>query len=130
MSNRNLLHKSKLEDFKNWLDLKGILHRAGKGSFQVLQVMTHKGWQVVFDKHTEEHFTVNEVLMPTVIKFVRESKTTKPKGDVVELLQALKSATYRLDRISQGYDYPREDMIAMVEKARDVIAKFERVGDK
>lgn len=120
MSNRNLLHKSKLEDFKNWLGLQGIQHRAGKGSFQVLQVMTHKGWQVIFDKHTEEHFTVNEVLMPTVIRFVRESKTTKPKSDVVELLQALKDCANHLDGAGG-------DKLEIAKIARDVIAKFERV---
>jgi hypothetical protein len=74
MSNRNILHKTKLDAFKYWLDEQGIPRRDGKGNYQVMQVMTHKGWQVVFDKHTDEHFTVNEVLVPMVVRFIREAK--------------------------------------------------------
>jgi hypothetical protein len=96
MSKRNLLHKSKLEDFKSWLDAEGIQHRAGKGSYQVLQVMTHKGWQVVFDKHTDEHFTVNEVLVPIVTRFIRSKK--KVPDDVSDLLEALQLIFKHYDR--------------------------------
>jgi hypothetical protein len=74
MDKRCLLHKTKLEPFKTFLDESGIPHRPGKGDYQVLQVYLPKiGWQVMFDKHSPEHYTVNEKLLPTVRRFLREN---------------------------------------------------------
>ena len=71
----NLLHKSKLDAFIAYLDANNIGHRPGKGDYQVLQVLTAKGWQVVFRKSDmPEHFTVNKALVPTVRRFIGESK--------------------------------------------------------
>lgn len=36
MARRNLLHKSKLADFKEWLSMNGIQWRDGKGSYRVI----------------------------------------------------------------------------------------------
>lgn len=73
---RNTLHKTKLEAFKAWLDYKWIPYREGKGKWQVLQVFTNEyGWQCIFSKlNAPEHFSVNEKLMPTVRKFLNETK--------------------------------------------------------
>lgn len=69
---RHILHKSKLEDFKAWLDKKDIPHRDGKGAYQVLQILTPIfGWQCVFIKEAmPEHFSVNEKLIPIVRRFI------------------------------------------------------------
>lgn len=74
--NKCLLHISKLDEFKNWLTNNDIPFRPGKGHYQVIQVMTKgDGWQVVFRKNEmPEHFSINHRLMPTVRKFIRESK--------------------------------------------------------
>lgn len=74
MANRHTLHKTKLEAFKAWLDMQGIGYRPGKGDWQVLQVLTNKGWQVIFSRlDMPEHFTVGDDLMPLVRRFL-ESK--------------------------------------------------------
>ena len=132
MSKRNLLHKSKLGALKSWLDAEGIQHRAGKGGYQVLQVMTHKGWQVVFDKHTDEHFTVNEVLVPIVTRFIRSKKQVP--DDVSELLKCLKDVIEDLELRAQVHKtLTGEEMVVPLSdgryrKAKDVIAKFDGVG--
>jgi hypothetical protein len=142
MSKRNLLHKSKLDDFKSWLDSQGIQHRAGKGGYQVIQVMTNKGWQVVFDKHSDEHFTVNEVLVPMVVKFIRETKVNptyeNPKVDHAENRMVSKVAVMpHTDEFDEVFKTLKElldvaDVPAIhwdVENnAKKVIAKFDRVG--
>jgi len=46
MANRCTLHKTKLEDFKAFLDSEGIKYRPGKGFYQVLQVQTEKYMQL------------------------------------------------------------------------------------
>lgn len=75
-ANKHTLHKTKLELFKQWLELKEIPYRAGKGHYQALQVLTPKfGWQCVFIKDDmPEHFSVNDKLMPLVRDFIRDSK--------------------------------------------------------
>ena len=71
-----LLHVSKLEDFKKWLRENKIPFRNGKGEWQVIQVKTAKyGWQVVYRrKEMPEHFSLNARLVSTVEKFIRSSK--------------------------------------------------------
>jgi hypothetical protein len=49
--------------------------------------------------------------------------------DKAELLDALESVTSQLEAITNDYDYPHEVLIARVEKAKGVNAKFERFGD-
>lgn len=78
---RNLLHKTKLEAFKSWLDEQGIEHRPGRGVFQVLQVrMSSKRlneWQCIFDRlEAPEHYTVAHPLESIVMRFIRSSKAT------------------------------------------------------
>lgn len=73
---RNLLHKTKIEAFKAWLDEKGIEHRPARGTYQVLQIKTKNGqWQCVFDRlDAPEHYTVAWPLESMVHRFIRDSK--------------------------------------------------------
>ena len=82
--NRNILHKDKLQEFTDYLDLKGIPHRPGKGPYQVLQVMTpNDGWQVVFSKNDmPEHFTVNQALLPIVRAYIKARRAGQLKGGI------------------------------------------------
>lgn len=75
MARRNLLHKSKLADFKEWLSMNGIQWRDGKGSYQVIQVNTGCGWTPIYDssKERREHFTTQDALRPLVNRFIREA---------------------------------------------------------
>ena len=81
MARRNLLHKSLLNDFKTYLDQKGVKHRPGKGTYQVLQVHVcvaqgrNKApafmWSPIYEKDSStEHYTVQEELVNTVRLFV------------------------------------------------------------
>ncbi|AKJ28754.1 hypothetical protein [Caldimonas brevitalea] len=79
---RNLLHKSKLDAFKAWLDQAGIEHRPPRGEFQVLQVKTKNGqWQCVFDRlDAQEHYTVAWSLESIVRAYIRERGTKSGGG--------------------------------------------------
>lgn len=68
---RCLLHRTKIDEFKAWLDRQGISTRPGKGQWQLFQVLTPEdGWQVVFDQINSEHVSVNEKLVPIVQGFL------------------------------------------------------------
>lgn len=73
---RCLLHKNKLESFISWCEENDIPTRPGKGLWQVLQVLTiNYGWQVIFDKlDAPEHYSINQKLIPTVKRFIKETK--------------------------------------------------------
>jgi hypothetical protein len=79
VAQRNLLHKSKIDDFKTWLDLTETPYRDGKGEWQALQVKTAKhGWQVVYSRaDMPEHYTVSESLAPLVRAFIRDAKNSE-----------------------------------------------------
>lgn len=78
---RCLLHKTRLEPFKQWMTAAGIEHRPGRGDFQVLQVKTKNGqWQCVFDRiEAPEHYTVAWPLESIVRRFIRANK--EPQRD-------------------------------------------------
>ncbi len=84
MADRALLHKSKLEDFKCFLDEHLIGYRAGKGEYQVLQVKTAEhGWQPIYEKlESPEHYSVPGKLTGLVRQFIREYKhSSRPDVD-------------------------------------------------
>lgn len=73
---RSLLHITKLEEFKSWLDSRGIEHRPPRGDYQVLQVKMRKhGYACVYSRHDmKEHFTVDARIEGLVSRFCRERK--------------------------------------------------------
>ena len=72
MANRCTLHKTKLEDFKSYLNDYGIAYREGKGDYQILQVLTlDNGWQCIYERgNMPEHFTIQDKLMPVIEKYL------------------------------------------------------------
>lgn len=76
MAIRCVLHKTKIDEFKQWLSEVGIEFRPGKGCYQVLQVMVNGNFTPVYDsaKHSREHYSVQDELMPTVRHFLRDGK--------------------------------------------------------
>jgi hypothetical protein len=74
---RCLLHKSKLEEFKAFLDSEGLPHRPGKGQWQVLQVCKDgRHWNSIFIRNEmPEHFTTDRHLDSLVVKFCRKNKS-------------------------------------------------------
>lgn len=72
---RFTLHKTKLEEFKEYCNDNGIAYRDGKGNYQVLQVMTTKGWKVIYKRDDmPEHFTVDDNVMPIVREYLQSKK--------------------------------------------------------
>lgn len=73
---RNLLHKSKLPAFRDWLTEQGIQHRPPRGDYEVLQVRLKSGaWHCVFDRHdSPEHYTVAKPLEQTVCCFIVDTR--------------------------------------------------------
>lgn len=80
---RNLLHKSKLDDFKLWLDSNGIEHRPTDANYQVLQIRVTPRkkpafWASVFDRlDAKEHFTTDYRLDSLVQRYCIESRKTR-----------------------------------------------------
>lgn len=79
---RSLLHKSKLEDFKAWLDENCINHRPGVGDYQVLQVERRcpvvNRWDAIYERlHEPDHLTVVTQLERLVRRYIKERKCQK-----------------------------------------------------
>ena len=72
---RNLLHKSKLNEFVAWCSTKKITTRPGGGDFQVLQVNIDGKMIPIYEKVlSKEHYSIPEKLVPLVKKFIMETK--------------------------------------------------------
>lgn len=86
MSNKNVLHRSKLEDFIQWLVDKGHSPIKNAASFQVLRWKV-KGspMPIIFDGKSPEHFSCNAASIDFVYDFIKESKKAKAMS-VVEWL--------------------------------------------
>jgi len=70
---RCLLHRTKLDEFKEWLASQDIPVRPGKGSWQLFQIQIPDGtWQVVFETMNPEHLSMNEKLVPLVQQFLNQ----------------------------------------------------------
>ncbi len=70
------LHISKIEQFKTWLDGKGLLYREGRGEYQVLQVKHYSKpeWYCIFYRlHNPNYYTVDHRLDALVDRFLKET---------------------------------------------------------
>jgi len=68
-----LLHISKLQAFKDFLDGAAIPHRDGRGDWQVMQVYVAPNWLCVFNRlDMPEHFTNDRRLDRLITKFCRQ----------------------------------------------------------
>lgn len=88
--NRHLLHKSKVEDFKAWLDTQGISHRPGRGEYEILQVLRADGqWFKLYRRnHMPEHVTVQEPLVALVRRYVEGKNLSVPQSMEVSTVTA------------------------------------------
>lgn len=75
MMSRCLIHKSKLDQFKQFLTERGTEHRAGKGDYQVLQVRWNGQWMCLYDRHVApEHYTSDMRLDYLVREFIKAGR--------------------------------------------------------
>lgn len=73
MANRYLLHKTKLDEFKKFLDKMEITHREGRGAHQIMQIkMDDCKWQCIWDRSRGDHYSVPEPLVKIVTIFTRD----------------------------------------------------------
>lgn len=75
VANRFTLHFKHLDEFKAWLDERGVEHRPGVPPYQVLRVRARSGWAAVYVRDSAtQHFSVPENLTGMVGDFFRSRK--------------------------------------------------------
>ena len=80
MATRNLLHKSHLEEFKEWLIKGGYQIHDTKGIYEVLRASKGSKWLIVYRKASlKEHYSVRDIDYTTVQRFLRRKKDGNPK---------------------------------------------------
>lgn len=80
MANRNTLHKSRLSEFRAWLQKQGYVVLKPKGTFEVLRWENRIGkpMPILFDRSDAlEHYTSNDAAFPFVKQFLRTKKQEK-----------------------------------------------------
>lgn len=72
MAVRNLLHKTKLEEFKQFCRANNIETRLTSAQYQVLQVKLPTGdWAAIYEKlHSPEHYSIDKRLFNLVLDFI------------------------------------------------------------
>ena len=85
MANRNLLHRSKLGEFKLWLNENGFNTIDNPAMYQALSWKVSGGpMPIIFDGKSIEHFSCNEASIPYVDSFIRYNKEQKSKTTFTE----------------------------------------------
>ena len=75
MSNKNVLHRSKLEEFREWLIDKDIVIKDNKGDFEVLRFKAQSGaMPIIFNGASSEHLSCNQAAIGFVHDFIQETK--------------------------------------------------------
>lgn len=81
MATRNLLHKSKLEDFKKWLIKKGWKIEDPKGIWEVFRARSQKRIIIFYDTiDSKEHYSIPENCNDIVRRFINENKLSKKEN--------------------------------------------------
>ena len=74
MANRCLLHKSKLEDFSNWLVSEGWVLESPKGDYEVLRAKRGKDLLLLYKGKSSEHYSILDKDSKVVRKYIKQSK--------------------------------------------------------
>lgn len=78
MAERRLLHKTKLEDFKNWLCSDGWTIEDTKGYYEVLRARKGKRLFILYKRLDRgDHYSVMEKDVGVVRAFIRDNKEGK-----------------------------------------------------
>lgn len=74
-ANRYLLHKSKLEKLREWLENNGYEILPTKGQYEVLRAKKDKNTVIIFTReNAKEHYTVQGKDTKLIRAFIRENK--------------------------------------------------------
>ena len=75
---RNLLHKSKLNVFADWLVENGYTVVEPKGAYEVLRAVKENAPVIIYTRqNAKEHYTVQGKDYALVKQFIRESKNDR-----------------------------------------------------
>lgn len=80
MAARNLLHKTKLEEFKEFLVSQGHEWRETQADYQVIQIRLKNktAWHAVYEKlNAKEHYSVTSPLVGLVESYIEGMKKLK-----------------------------------------------------
>ena len=73
MANRCLLHKNKLEKFKQWLELDGWEIQDNKDLFEVIRARKDGRYLIVYRRlDASEHYSIKDVDASIVRRFLKE----------------------------------------------------------
>lgn len=80
MAERSLLHKSKLQDFKQWLIKDGWKIESTKGYYEALRAtkLGKKRPLIVYDKlDSKEHYSIDNRDLGLIIQFIKFDRAKK-----------------------------------------------------
>ncbi len=85
MSNRNVLHKNKLEDFKVWCDKNDIVYEETGYDYEVLRLVGVGEKPLIFYARSSptDHITVPAEAMKFVNRFLNDRKSSTPNEIVI-----------------------------------------------
>ena len=78
MANRSLLHRNKLELFKEWLLNNNYDISKTKGDYEAVRWKGKKGepMPMIYDRHRGDHLTGNDSAVPYVYNFLKDKKNS------------------------------------------------------
>lgn len=107
-----LLHKDKLQAFKDWLDSKGINHRESKDTYQVHQVYQQGQWMGIYQRASMiEHLTIDIRLEELVRAFIDTPKFKYSKTDLENIIRNLEESIC----FQSGIDFDTRDSRVLLE---------------
>ena len=76
MAQRDLLHKSKLDDFRSWLFDKGWSIEDTKGDYEVLRAVKDKRTLILYRRaEVKEHYSVQDKDVAIVREYIKDRKS-------------------------------------------------------
>ena len=76
MANRHLLHKDKLDEFRDWLVSEGWNIYPSRGDYEVLRALSPKlKWFIAYRRaDVKEHYSVRDEDVGVLLRFLRRKK--------------------------------------------------------
>jgi len=125
MAERNLLHRSKLEEFIQYLVDNGFSPVKSNASFEVLRWKVRgKPMPIIFDGKSSEHFSCNESSVPYVMDFINMPKSSTKPGEISSLRSHVKALTAVSILLAADKDVLRYLKAEEPELIKDLITKL------
>lgn len=87
MARKNILHRSKFNEFCVWLNEKGIAYTTNAAQYEVLRWKADHGpMPIIFDGKSSEHFSCNEASLKFIHEFINCQRKPLLDRDTVKSL--------------------------------------------